>query len=171
MLSSSVQHIASTPSFGQRFARTLARKSPRKSTPSERRKDPRLAGNGLASIRLDHADIPIMNWSRGGFAAVNTGDLVPGQYARFTLSIRSAAPCEASLTIDMDALIVRATGDRICGRWRPLIPADTEVLAKFATSKASDPSWRVPTTRDGSQKPQKAYVDLARFEIFLSELE
>jgi hypothetical protein len=118
---------------------------PRRPAPSaDRRSEPRMRALGNAYLRLGPRDVPLIDWSRGGFRAMDTGDFTVGQFARFRVHMRGIQDLHPPLLIRMDAVILRADGERIAGRWRPVNCLDDSTLAAFAGRKAADPLWLIP---------------------------
>lgn len=116
-------------------------------TETDRRSQPRMRALGNAYLRLGPRDVPLIDWSRGGFCAHDSGDFAAGQFARFRVFIHGIQDAEPPLWITVDAAILRVHGGRIAGRWQPINRLDATELAAFAARKAADPAWLIRDVR------------------------
>ncbi len=111
---------------------------------ADRRAEPRLRALGNAYLRIGRCDVPLIDWSRGGFCARDSGDFAAGQFARFRVYIHGIQDPDPALSITVDAAILRIRDDRIAGRWLPVSRADAKALSAFVERKATDQRWLVP---------------------------
>ena len=112
---------------------------------ADRRAEPRLRALGNAYLRIGRRDVPLIDWSRGGFCAQDAGDFAAGQFARFRVYIHGIQDPDPALSITVDAAILRIRDDRVAGRWLPVSRSDAKALAVFAARKAADRRWLIPT--------------------------
>lgn len=118
--------------------------------PVDRRAEPRMIGLGNAFIRVGLQDVSLVNWSRGGFAAIDKGYVVPGQIATFRVHIRRIQERSSYLDIHVEAVILSVENGVVRGRWQGRTPMDRQALRAFAEEKSMETRWLCPNRRSGS---------------------
>jgi len=119
---------------------------------ADRRAEPRLRALGNAYLRIGRRDVPLIDWSRGGFCAQDSGDFAAGQFARFRVYIHGIQDPDPALSITVDAAILRIRDDRIAGRWLPVNRSDAKALSVFAARKVADQRWLVPVDTQAAHR-------------------
>ena len=83
----------------------------------ERRRQIRLRIRGDSYVRIDGRDVPLINWSEGGFlAGPYAGALVPGQKAVVRIVVRDYHDRIGTLDLELAVMIKRVSREGIAAR-------------------------------------------------------